>query len=272
MVFKATGNSQSGQILLIVVLAAVVSLTVGLAAVSRTITNTRVSTEEANSQKALAAAEAGVEEQINKTKLAEGADVLPYQGDFSNSSKVIAESAPETPKINTIFPLNGGVKVKQDEGADVWLAHYSDFIPATTFASSDTLKVLWKGTEDCSTEPAIEIVVLSVSKNDPKMDRYALDKCTRSPSNNFTPVGISSEDGYNRQFKIPTPISNGYIMRIIPLYNDVEIAIKSSVALPVQGYTIKSTGTAGGTVRKVQVFQPHPMLPIEFFPYNLFIP
>ena len=35
---------------------------------------------------------------------------------------------------------------------------------------------------------------------------------------------------------------------------------------------IKSTGKSGDTVRQIEVFQGHPMLPIEFFPYNLFIP
>ena len=45
-------QGQKGQILLMVVLATVITLTVGLSAISRTITNTRVSTEEANSQKA----------------------------------------------------------------------------------------------------------------------------------------------------------------------------------------------------------------------------
>ena len=58
-------NSQKGQVLLLVVLASVIALTVGLAAISRSITSTRISTEESNSQKALSAAEAGIEEQIN---------------------------------------------------------------------------------------------------------------------------------------------------------------------------------------------------------------
>src|SRR3989344_9543942 len=52
---------QAGQILLIVILVIVISSTVGLSLVSRSITSLRTSTEEAESQEALAAAEAGGE-------------------------------------------------------------------------------------------------------------------------------------------------------------------------------------------------------------------
>ena len=54
-------QSQKGQALLIVVLAMVVALTVGLSVVSRSITNLKNSQQEIDSQKALSAAEAGVE-------------------------------------------------------------------------------------------------------------------------------------------------------------------------------------------------------------------
>src|SRR5688572_8715237 len=55
-------KSEKGQILLVVVIAAVISLTVGLSAVSRTITNTKLTTDQTNSQRALSAAEAGIDE------------------------------------------------------------------------------------------------------------------------------------------------------------------------------------------------------------------
>ena len=57
-------EKQKGQVLLIVVLVMIVALTVGLSLISRSITNLRTSTEEAESQKALAAAEAGIEQAL----------------------------------------------------------------------------------------------------------------------------------------------------------------------------------------------------------------
>src|SRR5690242_8662448 len=55
---------EAGQALLIVVLVMVIALTVGLSLASRSITNLRNSTDEANSQAAFSAAEAGVEQAV----------------------------------------------------------------------------------------------------------------------------------------------------------------------------------------------------------------
>jgi len=64
--------NQKGQALLIVVLVMVVALTVGLSIASKTIISLRTSTEEANSQKALAAAEAGIEQALKTNQIASG--------------------------------------------------------------------------------------------------------------------------------------------------------------------------------------------------------
>ena len=54
-------TAQRGQALLLVILTMVITLTVGLSIASRNITNSRSSSEEESSQKALSAAEAGIE-------------------------------------------------------------------------------------------------------------------------------------------------------------------------------------------------------------------
>src|SRR3982751_5271728 len=56
--------NEKGQALLIVVLVMVVALTVTLSVVSRSIVNLKTSTQQTDSQKVLAAAEAGVEQSI----------------------------------------------------------------------------------------------------------------------------------------------------------------------------------------------------------------
>ena len=56
--------NQKGQILLIVVLAMVVALTVGLAVAAGSITNLRNSQQEVDSQRALSAAETGMEQAL----------------------------------------------------------------------------------------------------------------------------------------------------------------------------------------------------------------
>jgi len=273
--------TEKGQILLIVVLASVISLTVGLAAISRSVTNNRVSTEESNSQKALSAAEAGIEEQINKlnsTQGSTGSDRLESDGEFGELGNKSEFSAVAIPVGGEEFEINGGQAVSQDEGADVWLSAYPTFNPSI---GNTTLAIFWNAPDssNCANIPAIEVAVISGSLDNPNMERYAADSCTtrRTSQNNFDAdnnSGCSSfpyPTGYNRRYCIS--IDQGRIARIIPLYANAKIAVSSSpIDLPAQGYTIDSTGQSGTTVRKVRVFQGFPKLPVEFFPYNLFVP
>jgi Tfp pilus assembly protein PilX len=260
-------NSEKGQVLLVVVLASVISLTVGLAAISRSITNTRVSTEESNSQKALAAAEAGIEEQLNSVTVA-----LAPGKTLSNGSKFTATVTKSNLDPN-FFQLNNGNLVLQDVGADVWLSDHTDFenpVPTTN------LTIYWAtGAADCHNDPAIEIAVISGAKNDPNMARYTVDACgsRQSLENHFSPPsGGAGRAGLNQRYIIPGAITDGRIVRIIPLYADAKIAVESTANLPAQGYIVSSTGTSGNTERKVRVYQGFTRLPIEFFPYNLFLP
>jgi len=278
-------RDQSGQVLLIVVLVAVISLTVGLAAVSRSITNTRVSTEESNSQKALSAAEAGLEAQIQKANETPDENMPELNGNFEGSAKYTATS---TKKNGPEVVFNDyKVPVSKSEGADVWLSLYPDFTFPTP-AISPELDIYWKNADSnsCGTganaNPAIEIVVLrGPDKNDPILDRYAVDSCrgrgngfvAPTQDGNLTPITGKPTYVYNHRFRIG-PINNGYIVRIIPIYNDALIAVKTvgGVSLPGQGFDIVSEGTSGETTRKVKVFQSFPTVPIEIFPYNLFNP
>lgn len=261
-------NSQKGQILLIVVLAAVVSLTVGLAAVSRSITNTKVTTEEASSQKALSAAEAGAEQ------LAADHSVLVLKNKpLSNNSKFDARASQV---LSTDVLVNGGNEVLKDDGADVWLSTYPFF---TAPQWSGTLTVNWKngsGAGTCDTkDSAIEIVVISgTDKNNPSMTRAVYDACgSRRTVNNFSnPGNGGSVQGVLFDHNFQIVINNGFIARIIPLYANTIIGVNGSVQLPSQGYIIDSVGTSGNTTRKVRVFQGYSRVPIEYFPYNLFLP
>jgi len=270
-------NSEKGQILLIVVLACVISLTVGLAAISRSVTNTRISTEEANSQKPLAAAEAGIEEQLNRANLANTSAITDRQ--LSNRSEFDATIE----QVNgTQVLINNGLPINQDEGADIWLSDYPDF----TNPRSPNLTIMWNaptGSNPC-VAPAMEIAfIYGADRNNPNMSRYAVDPCSgRTPPNRFTGASGSTSISYggtnhNFQFSytIPTTINSGYIARVIPLYANagkMGVRVNNGVALPPQGFVINSTGTSGNAVRKVKVFQGYPRVPVEFFPYNLFLP
>lgn len=258
---------EKGQALLIVVLVMVVALTVGLSIASKTITSLRTSTEEANSQKALAAAEAGIEQALKTNQIASGT--------FTDTQTSYQTSI--TQILGTSFLVNGGNPVLQDNGADLWLSDYSSD-PALLFTTNryaGTLTIKWGSSADSCTNAALEIVIIWGTKASPVSTRYTFDPCgTRASGNRFTQVGItrSSVSGKDFFYQVQITVSSGLLGRIIPLYFNTPMAVVGSVALPSQGSTITSTGTSGTTTRKVNVFQGYPEIPSEFFPYNLFSP
>lgn len=259
----------SGQALLIVVLVMVIGLTVGLSIASKSITSLRSSTDEANSQKALAAAEAGIEQAIKSN--ASIAD-----GSFTNNTTY---DTTVTRVLGTSFLLNAGNPVLADDGISLWLSDYSAD-PNLIYQNrwSGDLTIAWGYSADGCSNAALEVAIISGTKASPVLTRYAFDPCqVRSSVNRFTFVTSSSStiSGINFYYQRTINISSsfpGLLAKIIPLYSNASMGVTGSTPLPSQGSTITSTGVSGGTQRKVNVFQGYPEIPSEYFPYNLFSP
>ncbi len=288
-------SHEKGQTLLIVVLVMVVSLTIGLSVASRSITNLRTTTEEENSQRAFSAAEAGIEQVLKKnTEITE----LP----LGNNTSI--KKAKPTDIGGSEFLLNSGNLVSKDDGADVWfVAHNSDGTLNYTsgwqqLAGDAKLTVYWGSSADVcdrdvakNTMAGIEIIVISGSNGNPVTTRYAVDPCANRRSSN----AFSTEDETglynvpqsppNKTFRYRKTIdirntSKGIVVRIVPLYAASPIGVKgcsfnssqSCNEFPSQGKRIESTGTSGGTDRKVTFLRGYPKLPSEFFGYILFSP
>lgn len=274
--------------MLVVVLVMVIALTVGLSLASRSITNLRNSTDEANSQAAFAAAEAGVEQAV-KLNLTSGssviANVLLHDKNNSQISSVDIASISGSEVL-----LNNGNPVFQDDGMDVWLSPHTD-TASNLFSTSwnGTLYVNWGTSSDTSgcSDPALEIMILSGTRTQPSLQKYVYDPCaTRRAVNSFpqapqsgafTVNGVNGSMTFN--YRAPLlpggPIANGLIARITPLYKAGSIGIIGN-NLPIQGKIITSTGTAGvgstsQTVRKIVFYQGFDSVPSELF-YSLFTP
>lgn len=258
-------KSEKGQILLIVVLVMIVSLTVGLSVASRSITNLRTSTEEVNSQKALSAAEAGIEQSIlSNASIASGA----ISSDTTYKTDV-------TEVLGTSFLVKGGNTIAKDEGADIWLSDYSkDSDNLYLNPWSGNLTIYWGDSSDSCANPALEIVIVYGAKSSPKINRYAFDPCfSRTSSNHFTPASLSGGSVGGKNFLFSTPaisITSGLIAKIIPLYSSGQIGVVGDSALPSQGFIIDATGESGSTVKKINVFQGYPELSAQYFSYGLF--
>lgn len=264
-------RQQQGQVLLVVVLVMVVSLTLGLSVASKSITSFKTSTEEAESQKALHAAEAGIERVIQSQEQS----LQNISLEKSSYSTSVADT-----NLSSLL-LNAGNPVAKDEGIDLWLANYPDYsqpqTPITSFI------VYWGAKETAcdnptSPEPALEIAVISGTKASPVLTKYAYDPCeTRRSLNKLWPPNIGTTEVSGISFKynatVNIPAGNGLLTKIIPLYASGVIAVRSSPGtLPSQGKIITSTGISGSSQRSIKVFQGHPETPGEFFPYNLFSP
>ena len=161
-------NKQSGQALLVIVLVMIVTLTVGLSLTSRSIVSIRTSSEEADSQKALAAAEAGIERGIQ------------VNNDATIGGPFVENNATYNAKIEevkgTVFLAHGGNPIAQDDGIDVWLVnHKADGTPdySTPWPGKD-LDIYWgdPSLSDCD-NAAIEVAVIGGPVASPSLTREA---------------------------------------------------------------------------------------------------
>lgn len=245
--------------------------------ISRSITNLRTSTEEAESQKALAAAEAGIERAL------ESETDIPL-GSFESAGVDVTYKTDVTRVQGTEFAVNGGNEVPRDDGVDVWLSEYtsSDSIFNTPLQSSANITIYWGESADACQTAALEIIVVSGSKASPTLQRYTSEPCDettvtdRRSFNNFETATVANRtiQGVNFRWSKTLPvITDGFIIRITPVYQDTKLGISSpNVALPLQGNLITSTGESGKTQRSISVFQGFPKIPSELFPYAIFSP
>lgn len=287
-------SAQSGQILLVVVLAMIVALTVGLSIAARIVTELKLSKQNEESQRAFQAAEAGIQQTLERGSPV-GTLNLPQSLD--NNSFF---STTFTPDTGPAIVMNNGQDVDQAVGADVWLSNYSPdplllFGSPMGSGSAVAITMYWGSTNQTScastgdvVAPAVEVVLLRLnSSGNPIIEKslYESAGClasnrlgttdTNSVTQGTTPVAPNTPKiGF--QFRNQAPlrfggasIQNGLIMKVIPIFNSTIVGFSSGTTFPAQGSIVESTGSSGDTVRKVVYYQSFPQMPLEVFPYSL---
>lgn len=274
-------NKQEGQALLVVVLVMIVALTVGLSLTSRSIINLRTSSEEADSQRALAAAEAGIERSIQTN--------TSLSSLFSENNTTYSTVVTEAKGPGTFF-VNGGNLILQDDGADIWLVPHIDNADGSSTPNytspwaGTSIDIYWgTASNDCD-NAAIEVSVILYDSNltpPYKLKRYAYDPCAlRNISNNFKDtisLGPYLVEDKNLKYKASITIASGLVARVVPIYASTLLAIKGNGAgLPTQGFTNDATGTSGSgerqVVRRILYFKTYDQLATQYFNYGLFSP
>ncbi|HSW88356.1 MAG TPA: hypothetical protein VLG12_04285 [Candidatus Saccharimonadales bacterium] len=264
-------KNEKGQVLLITILAMVVALTVGLSVVSRSVIQIKTSKDEADSQKAFSAAEAGIE-QVLKSGSTIASQSLGNNASVNNVSINTVQ--------NTKLLLNNGGQVVQDEGADVWLSTYPTYQNPWT----GRVRLYWGTATNCS-EAAIEAIVIS-SGGSYTMTHYNFDPCanriTSAGGNNFSQPAANSSgtiNGVTLNYSFPIDVTNAVLIRVIPLYTSTIVGVAgftnatetTTQYLPSQGQIITATGISNNTQRSISYFQGYAQVPSELF-YSLFSP
>jgi hypothetical protein len=273
---KEVKEYQKGQILLIIILVMTVALTIGLSVATRTIMNIRTSADEESSQRAFSAAEAGIEQSLQNSN--------STSGQFGNNTSY---QTTISTVAGTGFLLNNGAPILKDNPVDVWLAAY----PNLTTPWTGAVTIYWGSSSDnCATNEAtnsmaaLEVVLITGTKNNPRLMNYPIDPCqARANVNRFDYNSIATNNttfqGKTYGFRKSIEITNGLLLRIIPLYAPTRAAITSCTCdgaaianLPAQGTLVTSTGSSGETQRKITGFKENPKLPVQLFPFVIFSP
>lgn len=283
--------SQRGQVLLIVILVIIIASTIGLSLASRSITSLRTSTEEAESQKALAFAEAGIERAIQGNVPVAVEEVDLGKSNYSTTVTQVQSSS---------FLINGGNLIPKDEGSDVWFAKHDDVTGnpiVSTALSPNPLYLYWgSSSEKCGTAnapAAIEAIIvtnLGVGNGQNFTFRFAYDPCKSERGNNFALPDIGNFVVGDKTFRYGTPqagpndllkgggVSQIVFMRVVPIYKDTVVGVSTCsrsrsncIPLPSQGYVITSTGKSGDASRKITVFKGYPQTYLPYLSYGLFV-
>jgi hypothetical protein len=257
-------QNKKGQILLIAVMLLATIITVVMTVAFNSTTETQIARLEIDSQKALAAAEAGIDAAIKQP--IDSTIQIGNLGQFS--SQGISGNAQVASIAESIFvtPL-----LQKDEQYTLYLSNYPEF-PIPWNGKFDIYLV-----SEATQCPSIEVIIIKKIVNTYEMDRYAYNTCSPGIINNALNTTPTTEamgvvDSVLFRYKTGTSISvsNGIVAFVKVLGGRTKLGFKNTdspiVSFSSQGKTIDSEArTESGVVKKLQLFQSFPQIPSNFF-------
>lgn len=270
--------SQSGQVLLLVLLAMAALATMTLSIVSRSVSEVAVTTNEEESLRAFSAAEAGVEEAlvnptIGTTIVKDLEAPLPSGGVEISSYSANIENYPTDP---TRFPYP--FELLSGETASVWLVtrEGDNILPCTgNVCYTGDVTLCW-GKVGAPQPPAIIASVLYDTAGGYTVAPVAFDDdASRRSTNNFSPAGgnctISGQAyRFSASIDLSTLVPGGtpILMRVAMLYNETTphlFGVQTGGGnLPRQGRVVSSEGQSGEATRKIDAFLLNAEMPFIF--------
>ncbi len=296
-------NLQTGQAILALILIMTVALAIGVSIIQKSLVDVSNSTKVEESQRALSAAEAGIEKALNNSSTTGGVAL-------ENQSAAAVDDKPNIPAIPANASQQDGLEyppISKEEFAHFWLADPNSTLPACNSGkvcyNQASLDVYWGDPSLSSDKAAVEVKIIYYDGAKYVSLPYYIDSdATRS--NGFTSTTNPSPNialtcppttppttvfGTGRLFtcrarisSLPVTLPNMLMLvRMRLLYNSTSqpVAVQSTAAncsssnlgacLPTQARIVKSTGSAGQAQRIVQVFQINNVVP-PYFDFAIF--
>lgn len=264
-------KNRKGQVLLIAVMLLATVITVVMTIAFNSTTESQVARLEVDSQKALAAAQAGIDAVIKQSVNSTPVDIGTL-GQFSDQKISGNAKVMGVTKSYFITPL-----LQKDEQYTFYL---SDYLPETPgFQNPWSGSLTLYSVSETGQCPSLEVTVV---KNTYELERYAYNTCS-SPGTISNATTLTTElstpvvlDSVSFKYKISTPIviSNGLVAFVKVIGGNTAggrtklgfESVDSNTPFPLQGKTVESEArTESGVVKKVQLFQSYPQIPSDFF-------
>lgn len=257
LAFRAT--RESGQILLILVMIMAIAITIVLTITFTTRTDTQLTKLEEESQKALAAAQAGIESSLKSNTAINNLETMGGLG-----SNITTGSTSITTTDEDIFT---SPNIVSGEAYTVYLGAYTPGSPATYGPSSGKDITICFG--DTTSQPSLDISLLKDPALVTPVKRYLADPGSKFGGSNKLGI-INGCTGYPEfAYSVVIPAldvgANSRLLIIRTLFGSTKLLV-SQTDLPAQGRTVTSQATTKtGVTKKVQLFQSYPQIPAEFF-------
>ncbi|MDH7475963.1 MAG: hypothetical protein QHH09_00630 [Microgenomates group bacterium] len=259
-------NYQVGQTLLIVILLLASAITIVLSISFTTTLETQTTKLEEESQRALAAAEAGIEAALKQGGRIEIADLAGLGNEGFTGS---AEFSEDYHKNYFVTPL-----LQKDEQYTFYLDKYTagNSPPFENSSYNGNLTIYYGSPTGCN-EMAIEITIVYYDGGY-KIKRYIADTGNKLGS---TTDNIGNTNGKTLDDEIfncrtssltfsSTSFPNSKILIIRSLFDESKIGFEGTNTLKPQGkFIVSQATTPGGVTKTVELFQSYPQIPSEFF-------
>jgi len=262
---------QKGQVLLITVMLLATAITIVLAVSFRSTTETQVTKLEEESQKALAGAEAGIEEALRT-----GYTLIDISGLNVGTGFTGTATTDTTTTPTFITPV-----VQKDEQYTLYLDKYTSppigtgfsIIPGDFFSGSLTFYFGTLTQNDCASRntPALELTF--VAKDTNAITKKLIEPCSTGKTVSTTSdlsTSTPTDKFMGRDFLYvtnPLAVSSSKVVLIRVLFGQTSIGVDAGATnLPPQGKTITSEAKSPtGVTKRVQLFQSLPQIPADFF-------